>query len=217
MLDAGALGEYLKAFVAIFVLIDPIGAIPVYLSVTPSYSPAEHHRTVRRIAIATALILLGALAIGSPALALLGISLPAFRVAGGLLLLLMALGMMQASPAGARQFHEEASEAAEKPDIAVIPMATPILAGPGAIGAMIVYGHIRSTAVNYLVLAAIVVVVAGFSWLALRMAAPIGGRLHKTGINLLSRIMGLLLAAIAVEMAANGLRDLFPALGIVPR
>ena len=82
---------------------------------------------------------------------------------------------------------------------------------------MIVYGHIKASAVNYLVLAAIAVLVGGGTWLALRMAAPIGARLGKTGINVVTRIMGLLLAALAVEMAANGLRDLFPALGSVPR
>ncbi len=217
MLVSGPLGEYLKACIAIFVLIDPIGAIPVYLSVTPNYTPAEHRRTVRRIAAATTLILLGSLAIGGPALALFGISIPAFRVAGGLLILLMALGMMRAIPGGARQTREEASAAAEKPDIAVVPMATPLLAGPGAIGAMIVYGHIQASVMNYLVLAAIAALVGASTWLALHMAAPIGTRLGRTGINVLTRIMGLLLAAIAVEMAANGLRDLFPALGTYPR
>ena len=217
MLPSGTLGEYLKACIALFVLIDPIGAIPVYLSVTPNYTPAEHRSTVWRIALATTLILLGALAIGGPALTLLGISIPAFRVAGGLLILLMALGMMRAIPGGARQIPEEASADTEKPDIAIVPMATPLLAGPGAIGAMIVYGHIKASIVNYLVLAAIAVLVGGGTWLALRMAAPIGARLGKTGINVVTRIMGLLLAALAVEMAANGLRDLFPALGSVAR
>ncbi len=217
MLSSGAMGEYLKACIALFVLIDPIGAIPVYLSLTPSYSPAEHRRTVQRIALATTTILLGALAIGGPVLALLGVSIPAFRVAGGLLILLMALGMMRAIPGGARQTSEEASAAAEKPDIAVVPMATPLLAGPGAIGAMIVYGHIRASVMNYLVLAAIAALVGGGTWLALRMAAPIGTRLGKTGINVLTRMMGLLLAALAVEMAANGLRELFPTLGSLPR
>ncbi len=213
----GSLGEYVKAGIAIFVLIDPVGAIPVYLSITPSYTAAEHRRTVKRIAVATTLILLGSLAIGGPALDLLGIGIPAFRVAGGLLILLLALAMMRPSAGEARRTEEEASEAAEKPDIAVIPMAMPILAGPGSIGAMIVYGHIRSSVVNYLVLAAIAVLIGGSTWLALRLAAPIGSRLGKTGISLLTRIMGLLLAAIAVEMAANGMRDLFPVLGTYAR
>jgi multiple antibiotic resistance protein len=217
MIVSGPVGEYAKACIALFVLIDPIGAIPVYLSVTPSFTPAEHRRTVRRIAVATTLILLGALVIGGPALTLLGVSIPAFRVAGGLLILLMALGMMRAIPGAARQTPEEESAAAEKPDIAVVPMATPLLAGPGAIGAMIVYGHINASVVNYLVLAAIAALVGGSTWLALRMAAPIGVRLGRTGITVTTRIMGLLLAAIAVEMAANGLRGLFPALGTFPR
>lgn len=217
MLGTGPLSEYLKAGIAIFVLIDPIGAIPIYLSLTPSYTPAEHHRTVRRIAVATTLILLGSLAIGGPALELLGVSIPAFRVAGGLLILLLALGMMRAHPGSSRQNEEDAGEAAEKPDIAVVPMAIPILSGPGAIGAMIVYGHMKTTATNYLVLAVIAVVVGVSSWLALQMAAPIGRRLGKTGITLLTRIMGLLLAAIAVEMFAGGLRDLFPILASGPR
>ena len=209
--------EYLKAFLAIFVLIDPIGAIPIYLSMAPGYTPAEHRRTVRRIAVATTLILLGALIIGGPALALLGVSIPAFQVAGGLLILLLALAMMQHSPEVRRQAQEEAAEAtaaSEKPDIAVIPMAMPILAGPGSIGAMIVYGHLRGSVVNYLVLALIAVLVGVSCWVALRLAAPIGARLGRTGTSLLTRIMGLLLAAIAVEMAANGLRALFPMLAV---
>jgi multiple antibiotic resistance protein len=217
MLGSGPLGEYLKAGIAIFVLIDPIGAIPIYLSLTPTYTPAEHRRTVRRTAVATTLILLGSLAIGGPALELLGVSIPAFRVAGGLLILLLALGMMRAKPSSARESEQEASEAAEKPDIAVVPMAIPMLSGPGAIGAMIVYGHMKATALNYAVLAVIAVVVGGSTWLALQLAAPIGGRLGRTGVGLLTRIMGLLLAAIAVEMVANGLRDLFPILATAPR
>lgn len=212
MIGSGALVEYLKAGIAIFVLTDPVGAIPIYLSLTPSYTPAEHRRTVRRIAVATTIILLGSLAIGGPALALMGISIPAFRVAGGLLILLLALGMMHADPDSTRQTREEAGEAAEKPDIAVVPMALPILAGPGTIGAMIVYGQLKASAVNYLVLGLVAVVIGGCTWALLRMAAPIGGRLGRTGINLLTRIMGLLLAAIAVEMFANGLRELFPIL-----
>ena len=215
MLDAGPLGDYLKAFIAILVLIDPIGAIPIYLTLSPGHTLAEHKRCVRRIAVATTLILLGSLAIGGPALALLGVSIPAFRVAGGLLILLMALAMMRAEPDATRQTSEEAGEAVAKPDIAVIPMAMPILAGPGAIGAMIVYGNLRTGVLNYVVLAGITVVVGVISWLALQLAAPIGRRLGKTGINLLTRIMGLLLAAIAVEMAASGLRELFPVLGSV--
>ena len=206
------LAEYLKAAIAIFVLIDPVGAVPVYLGLALNYTPAEHRRTARRIAVATTLILLGSLIIGGPVLSLLGVSIPAFRVAGGLLLLLLALGMMRPASGPVKHTAEEATEAAEKPDIAVIPMATPILAGPGAIGAMIVYGHLKTTALNYLALAAIAILVGGTSWLALRLAAPIGARLGRTGANLLDRIMGLLLAAIAVEMAANGLRDLFPVL-----
>lgn len=206
------LTEYLKAAIAIFVLIDPIGAIPVYLSITPSYTPAEHRRTVWRIASAMTLILLGSLAMGGPLLALLGVSIPAFRVAGGLLLLLLALEMMRTDAGASRQTREAGTEAAEKPDIAVIPMATPILAGPGAIGAMIVYGHLKASLVNYLVLAAVACLIGALTWMFLRMAAPLGARLGRTGAGLLTRIMALLLAAIAVEMAANGLRDLFPVL-----
>ncbi len=205
--------EYAKAGIAIFVLINPIGAIPIYLSIAPPSTSDEHRRTVGRIAVATTLILLGALFVGAPALALLGVSIPAFRVAGGLLLLLVALDMMLPKPSSHRQTPEEATEAAERPDIAVIPMATPILAGPGAIGGMIVYGHLRMSVVNYVALAAIAVLVGGCAWLALRMAAPIGARLGKTGINIMTRMMGLLLAALAVEMAAGGLRALFPVLG----
>jgi multiple antibiotic resistance protein len=211
--DLGVVGYYIKVFTAVFVLLNPIGAVPVFLSLTPGYTAQECNRAAWRAALATTLILLGALLIGGPVLSLFGISVDSFRVAGGLLIGLMALDMMRAQPSRTKQTPEEAREAIDKPDIAVVPLAIPILAGPGAISAMIVYGHARSDLVNYLVLAVIAVAAGFLSWLALRLAAPIGSRMGRTGVNLLTRIMGLLLAAIAVELIMTGLLSLIASQG----
>ena len=205
---------YLKVFTAILVLINPIGAVPLFLSLTPAYTPEESRRAARRAAFGTTLIMLGALFAGTAILQLFGISLAAFRVAGGLLILTMALEMMRATTSRTRQTPEEATEAAEKPDIAVVPMAIPMLAGPGSISALILYAQERPSLLNYAVMSAIAVVVGLLAWCALRLAGPIGRKLGRTGINLLTRIMGILLAAIAVELMTGGIAQLLPALSI---
>lgn len=141
-----------------------------------------------------------------------GITLSSFRVGGGILILLMSISMMNARMSPVKQTEEEAQDAAEKNSVAVVPLGIPLLAGPGAISTVIVYAHLDSSPMHYLLLAAEILGIAGAVWLSFRLAPFIASRLGKTGINVVTRIMGLIMAAIGVEFIANDLKQIFPGL-----
>lgn len=203
---------YAKTVVGLLAIVNPLGAIPIFLSLSSDRNNRERLRIARRSALAVALILLGAAWLGDSILSFFGIGVPAFRVGGGLLILLMAIAMLHARQSHTRQNREEAHAASEKEEIAVVPLAIPLMAGPGAISLMIVYSHQFNHFGEKLGLSAVVLVVALAVWVALRLAEPIGERLGITGLNIVTRLMGLILAAIGVQMIAQGLRVLFPGL-----
>ena len=145
----------------------------------------------------------------------LGTSLGSFRVGGGIVLFLMALAMLQAQSDPVRSTPAEAKNAAKKTSIAVVPLAIPLLAGPGAMSTVIIAMHRSSTPYHPWMILAIILLVALILWLVLRLARPIGKLLGEIGLNILNRIFGLILAAIAVEVIANGLKQLFPVLAQV--
>lgn len=203
--------EYLKVLVGLLAIVNPFGAIPVFISLTEG---AEHTR-VRAAGVASAsmaIILLVVLALGEAVLSFFGISIGSFRVGGGILVLLIAISMLNATPSPTKQTQDEAEESAARDSIAVVPLSIPLLAGPGTMSTVIVYGHRATSLLHHLALAAIVIVLALVVYAALRAAPALSERLGKTGINIVTRIMGLILAAIAVEFIASGLRTLFPAL-----
>jgi len=202
---------YAKALVGMLAIVNPLGAIPVFLSLGEGRSPVERRQVARRTAIAVALILVICIWVGDLILRFFGIGIPAFRTGGGLLILLMAIAMMHARRSASKQTDEEVDEADDKEDIAVVPLAIPLLAGPGAISLVIVDAHLMDS-VGRLVFSVSVVLVALSVWLALRLATPIGDRLGITGLNIATRVMGLLLAAIAIQMIAAGLVALLPGL-----
>lgn len=203
---------YAKAFVGMLAIVNPLGAVPIFLSLGEGRSPVERRLVARRTAIAVALILVICIWAGDLILRFFGIGIPAFRTGGGLLILLMAIAMMHARRSASLQTDEEVDEADDKEDIAVVPLAIPLLAGPGAISLVIVDAHLVGGPVGRLVLSVSVVLVALSVWLALRLATPIGDRLGITGLNIATRVMGLLLAAIAIQMIAAGLVALLPGL-----
>jgi len=149
---------------------------------------------------------------GESLLRFFGISMASFRVGGGILVMLLAVAMFNAQLSGSKHTPEEAREAEHKADIAVVPLAIPLLSGPGAISTVIIYTDQASDWGHLGMLIAICLVVAVVVWITLRLAIPIGAALGKTGINIVTRIMGLILAAIAVEITASGLGMLFPGL-----
>jgi len=157
-------------------------------------------------------VLVIALLAGEPILQFFGIGLPAFRVAGGLLVLMMGMSMLHASNDRARHTPEEQAESFEKESIAVVPLAIPLLSGPGAISTIIVYGHSGHSWQHYLLVGSVILSLSLLVLAALLAAPKIAQFMGQTGMNVVTRVMGLFLAAIAVEFIAKGLGQLFPVL-----
>ena len=207
------ISSYLHVFAALFVIVNPLGAIPLFIGYTRGQTAGERRATARTTAVAVAIVLLVSIFFGDHLLQFFGIGLPSFRVGGGILILLMAIAMLNAQQGGARYTAEEGREGELKDHIAVVPLAIPILAGPGAISTTILYAHEARNPVDLMVLASAALLVAAAVATALHLADPIANRLGRTGINIATRIMGLILAAVAVEFIAGGLLQLFPLLG----
>lgn len=205
--------ELVKAAFTLFAIVDPVGVIPLFLLATQGYTLAQSRSAARIAAITVLGVLTLFTLLGEPLLAFLGIRLAAFSVAGGLLLLLLALSMVQAHVSPQRQTQDEAAEAEEKDAVGAVPLGVPLLAGPGAITHMIVAaGAARGDVLNQAALLIPVALVALSVWLAFRAAPAIARRLGKTGIHVVTRLMGLIIAAISIEMIATGLGTLFPGL-----
>ena len=205
--------EYSRFFTALLVILDPFMAIPILLSLTDGYSAAERNRVARTAALTVAAVLVLMALLGETLLHWLGTSLGSFRVGGGIVLFLMALAMLQAQIDRVRTSRQEERSAATRASIAVVPIAVPLLAGPGAMSTVIIAMH-RSTAPYHAAMViGIIALVCLILWIVLRLARPIGALLGDIGLNVLNRLFGLILAAIAVEVIANGLKQLFPVLG----
>jgi multiple antibiotic resistance protein len=204
-----AWNEYVQIIIAIIVIIDPLGAIPIFISLTADQSNAERKRTAYVASFSVAIILIISCLIGEWILRLFGISIASFRIGGGILLLLMSIAMMNARVSPAKRTDSEAEEAHGKGNVAVVPLAIPLLAGPGAISLVIIYAEKVTGALNTGFLILSCVIVAAIMWGALRLAMPISRVLGQTGINIATRIMGLILAAISIEFMASGYKVLF--------
>ncbi len=203
---------YAKSVVGVLAIVNPLGAIPVFLSLCANRSLTECRQVARTCAVSVAIILIVATWAGQTVLELFGIQVPAFQTGGGLLVLLMAINMLHARQCHTRQNEDEATEADEKESIAVVPLAIPLMAGPGAISLVIVDSHQAAHWSDRLILSAGILLVAITVWLALRLATPLGKKLGNTGLNIATRVMGLLLAAIGFQMLTSGLAKLLPGL-----
>ena len=205
--------EYTKIFISLFAILDPIGIIPIIILFTSGMTVSRRAHVGHLASLAVCAILLMALLIGQPLLAFFGISINSFRVAGGILLLLIAIKMMLGN------FNESISGKDDQPDgegvpaNAIVPLSTPLLAGPGSISAVIVEAHKANGIQHYLMMGLVIVLLSVTVWLTFLAAPWVARRLGKIGINVFTRLMGLILAAIAVEFVAGGMRGLFPALG----
>ncbi|MGA3115980.1 MAG: NAAT family transporter [Syntrophobacteraceae bacterium] len=207
-----ALVEYVKIFTAILVIVNPIGAVPVFVTMAGSQSQQERCGIARLAAFSVAIVLVAACVFGESLLRFFGVSMASFRVGGGILVMLIAIAMFHAQLSWSKATPEETKEAEQKADVAVVPLAIPLLAGPGAISTVIIFADQSSAWAHKGCLIVTCVMVAITVWISLRMAIPIGARLGKTGINIVTRLMSLLLAAIAVEIVAGGLGKLLPGL-----
>ena len=197
----------LIAFTTYFATIGPADVAALFAALTPDNTPAERRAmAIRGTLIATAILLVFAL-FGEAALALFGISLPALRTAGGILLLLIGIDMVFGRPSGGTTTtSEENAEAAQKDDIAVFPLATPLIAGPGAIGATILL--VADAEGDRLRIAVVILVLLGvllLTLLLLLIATQVQKLLGVTGLHVVSRIVGVLLAALAVQFIFDGI------------
>ncbi|HEX7055334.1 MAG TPA: MarC family protein [Burkholderiales bacterium] len=205
------LQEYLRYLVTLTAVLDPFLAIPIFIGATAGRDAASQRRLADAITATVFLVLAAAAVLGNDLLNLMGASLPAFQVGGGLVLLLMALAMLNARAGEMRQTAEEAEELRAGEASGIVPLAVPLLAGPGAISTTIIAGEAGGAA-HKAVLILCVALVCGLLWGLLRMARYVSDRISTTGLNVATRLLGLLLAAIAIQTMAEGLKRLFPGL-----
>lgn len=197
--------SYLNIFVTIFSILNPIGIIPLFLAISADQSADQKKSTIKNTIIAVLLILLLSAYIGSYLLNFFGIDIDSFRIAGGILLLLMAINMLQAKIPSTKTNEKEQNEAIEKEDISIVPLAIPLIAGPGAISTVILFSSSMPTVIDKVALGIVIIFTSLLLWPILRLSKPIGEYLGRTGLNISTRIMGLILAAIAVRFILEGL------------
>ena len=189
-------------------MLNPLGAMPFFLSITAQQPNEARQKIARQAAVGACIVLIVGATIGQFVLDLFGITIASFRVIGGVLFLITALDMLNVRQNRTKQTPEEESEAEGRPDIALVPLATPMLAGPGSISSVLLYMQsapkISDKAVVYGVIVALGIVV----YLFLRLAEQLSRALGTTGTNILTRMMGLIVGAIAVEYVVGGIQQM---------
>ncbi len=206
--------EIYKPLVALLAIVNPIGVIPFFIHFTEGFSREQRQRTIRVAAFSAFVVIAVSAVAGLKIIEFFGISLASFQVGGGTLLLISALQMLNAQPAETRQ--EDVTEGNTKVDagdsIAVVPLTIPLLTGPATISTMVIYADKTQHWWEIAFLVGYGVVIGLAVWVAFSASGRIARVLGKTGINVMTRLMGLILAALAVEVMSDGLIKLFPIL-----
>ncbi|MDH3239292.1 MAG: MarC family protein [Alphaproteobacteria bacterium] len=202
----------MTAFATLFVIVDPIGQVPIFMALTHRQSPSMRKQTAFRAIVLAGMIMLGFALTGEFFLRLLGISLPAFRIAGGILLLLVSIDMILARQSGIRSATEEETEEAEdRKDVAIIPLAIPLIAGPGAITSVILLmGQAQGNLVSSSLVLLLILVVLLICLIAFLFATRLMTLLGVTGVNVVGRLAGIVLAALAVQFLIDGIAAVIP-------
>ena len=203
---------YLAFIVSVFALMNPLAAVPVYLGLTSDLEPDVRRRIPFKTASSAFVIMVVAFIAGETILNMFSVSIPALRIAGGIVILSMGWSMLQARTSRAKQTDEEAEEATHRQSIAVIPMAIPMTAGPGAISLMVVAASYPNPIEGKIAIIVAVLLVCAILWLFLKSATRISQLIGKTGMNIVTRIMGLLMLGVGVEFMGKGLGEMFPVL-----
>ncbi len=201
-----------KITIALFAIVNPIGSVPIFISATEGWNKPDRAKIARTVALTVFIVLILSAFIGEDILNFFGITIPSFQVGGGILLMLISISMMHGKQGGTRQTAEEAQNLAEREVIAIVPLSIPLLAGPGAISSMILSAQQQPTFLGHVSLVIPVLIISVIIWLVLKLADAISHQLGTIGINIVTRLMGLILAAMAVEFIAHGLTGLFPQL-----
>jgi multiple antibiotic resistance protein len=206
----------LKPLVTLLAIVNPLAIVPFFIHYTQNFSPAQRRNTIRVSAFSAFVVIAISALVGLQILEFFGISLASFQVGGGMLLLTSALNMLNAQPAEAKTSTHELQDGVEKAamgaSIAVVPLTIPLLTGPATMSTVVIYADKAKTVLQMGTLVGYGVVVALATALCFSLAQPIARVLGKTGINVMTRLMGLILAALAVEVMSDGLTKLFPVL-----
>jgi multiple antibiotic resistance protein len=206
-----------KPLITLLAIVNPPAIIPFFIHYTLGFSRVQRRRTVGIASLTAFLVIAASAILGIRILQFFGISLASFQVGGGMLLLISALNMLNAQPAEAKPASNELQEGAEKAamgdSIAVVPLTIPLLTGPATMSTVVIYAERAQTWLQLATLVGYGLVIALVTAVSFALANPIARILGKTGINVLTRLMGLILAALAVEVMAEGLGKLFPILG----
>jgi multiple antibiotic resistance protein len=206
--------DIVKPLIALLAIVNPIGVIPFFIHFTQGFTRAQRQHTIRVAAFSACVVIAVSALAGLKIIEFFGISLASFQVGGGLLLLMSAMQMLNAQPAESRK--DDLAEGTDKADagasIAIVPLTIPLLTGPATISTMVIYADKTRHWWQLAVLVGYGVVIGISVWLAFSLSGRIAQVLGKTGINVMTRLMGLILAALAVEVMSEGLLKLFPVL-----
>ncbi|MGB4584649.1 MAG: MarC family protein [Rhodoferax sp.] len=202
----------LKPLVTLLALVNPLAIVPFFIHYTQDFTREQRRRTIWMASFSSFAVIAVCALMGLHILEFFGISLASFQVGGGMLLLTSALAMLNAQPAEAKSNAEEMHDAAARDSIAVVPLTIPLLTGPATMSTVVIYADKAKTFWQLGTLVGYGVVIALATALCFSLAHPIARGLGKTGINVMTRLMGLILAALSVEVMADGLIKLFPIL-----
>jgi multiple antibiotic resistance protein len=201
---------FFQMLASVFAVVDPIAATALFAALTVHNTLEDRRRMAARAALATGAVLTVFLFFGAALFALFSITMTAFRIAGGVVIGILALDLLRATHTGMRTTAEEETEGIGKDDVSITPIAVPMLAGPGAISTVMILSVRNPTVEGYAMLFAVIVLVAASVWLLLREATRVVRLLGRTGINVIGRLLGILVLAIAVQFIVDGIMDLLP-------
>ncbi|MGZ5215135.1 MAG: MarC family protein [Caldimonas sp.] len=206
--------DILEPLIALLAIVNPIGVIPFYIHFTRGFSREQRRRTVHVAALSAFVVIAVSALAGLRIIEFFGITLGSFQVGGGMLLLVSSLQMLNAQPAESRG--ADLVEGSDKVDagdsIAIVPLTIPLLTGPATISTMVIYAEKTRHWWQLAILVGYGVVIGVSVWIAFSLSGRIARVLGRTGINVMTRLMGLILAALAVEVMSDGLGKLFPGL-----
>ncbi|MDB5889239.1 MAG: multiple antibiotic resistance (MarC)-related protein [Polaromonas sp.] len=205
-----------KPLITLLAIVNPLAIVPFFIHYTQDFSDEQRRRTVIVASFSAFVVIAASALLGLQILSFFSISLASFQVGGGMLLLISSMNMLNAQPAEAKpntnEMEDGAAKAARGASIAVVPLTIPLLTGPATMSTVVIYAEKAKTAFQLTTLVSYGLVIALATGICFSLAQPIARVLGKTGINVMTRLMGLILAALAVEVMADGLGKLFPVL-----
>jgi len=207
VMGAGAL--LVASFTSLFSVVNPLTAMPIFLSLTEDNTEKETARTARKASIYMFCVLITFLLIGTYILSFFGISLPGIRIAGGIIIMRAGFSMMNPEKPGRKLSKEDHEAAMDKDDVSFSPLAMPLLSGPGSIAVVIGFGSQATGVVDYIITGVAVMLTAFLAWAILRVAPWLNKLIGKTGMTVITRLMGFIALSIGVQFIINGIAKFF--------